>query len=299
MNDFQNRALLVADMEGITGIYRQRQVHTGTEMWRNALPQYREDVLASARGFLAAGARKVLVRDTHDTMQNLRGRSMHPDIQLLAGFRSGPPTAWGPIPTSRVAGLIGAHVAASSSVGFFPHTLWAVYNRVELDGSAVAEVDLLIRLLSTQQIPVGMISGDIHILEWTAERYPWIEGVPIEKSESPNTDSKRKQLFENQRNRLQETAQNSWDRASTLPLVQHQGNATLKLTCKSSSLAKRVALSWKIPRDGNTLVLEAENFTEAFEAFFRVTFFNPYTYRLRRPLLALLTNFHRFRHRLW
>ena len=79
------KVFISADMEGTAGVTDWDQVlpqHLDYARFRRLMT---EEVNAAILGALEAGAKEILVNDSHNTMRNLLIEELHPQAQLMSG----------------------------------------------------------------------------------------------------------------------------------------------------------------------------------------------------------------------
>lgn len=286
MGKDRRTAVLICDMEGISGIYRRRQCHTGKPEWFRARAGYTEDVAAAAAGFLAGGIGRVVVRDVHDTGYNLHPRRLPRGAVWRPPLRARGRSIYGDFRGVAFAGFVGAHVGAGKE-GFFPHTIWGVYARVRLSGRDMDELDLVGGLLAEDGVPVGFVSGEGALVESARARYPWLETARIEKSEAANRGPRRESLWRRQREALFEAARRAASRSNEMRRIVREPPFEFEVEYRDESLAARRAGLWGFERDGARVRWTRPTFIEAYRDFERLTFFSPATDPWRRWLLPL------------
>jgi len=171
------KALIVADMEGISGIDALQQVSPFGEPgpYREGCRLMAGDVNAAAEGLLAGGAETVHVRDLHFLGNNLRVEDLHLKVELVQE-----------LPEERLveeyalAVLLGIHRRADNR-GFLSHTLMPDL-QVRIGGRAVGEAELLAWWLGDLGVPVAVLSGEKEALAEAERRLPGVLLVPTKES---------------------------------------------------------------------------------------------------------------------
>jgi D-amino peptidase len=173
------KALIIADMEGISSIDALQQISPFGEpsSYREGCRLMAGDVNAAAEGLLASGVEAVHVRDLHLLHNNLRAEDLIPRVELVQE-----------LPEERLAKeyalavLVGLHRRADNS-GFLSHTLMPDL-KVRINGEAVGEAELLAWWLGALGIPVALLSGEKGALAEAERRLPGILTVPTKESVS-------------------------------------------------------------------------------------------------------------------
>lgn len=171
------KVLLVADMEGITGVTLWEQVTPGQSEWQRFRRLMTEDVNAVVDGLMSAGANDVVVVDAHWKSNNI----LIEQLDTRAVLQSGTPA-----PLSMLEGIqeqvdaavfIGAHARVGTENAILDHT-WSsnVVADVWLNDRPVGEVGLNASLSGEFDVPVIMVSGDQSVAKEAKE---WIPGVAV------------------------------------------------------------------------------------------------------------------------
>jgi len=169
--------LILADMEGISGIDALQQVNPFGEPgpYREGCRLMAGDVNAAAEGLLAGGVEVVHVRDLHLLHDNLRAEDLMPKVELVQELLE-----------ERLAEeyvlavLVGLHRRADNS-GFLSHTLMPDM-QVRINGQAVGEAELLAWWLGALGVPVTVLSGEKGALAEAEGRLPGVLLVPTKSS---------------------------------------------------------------------------------------------------------------------
>ena len=115
---------------------------------------------AAIAGALEAGAKAVLVNDSHWLMRNLLAEELNPAAELLSG---------GPKRLSMVEGIdggfdaamfIGYHARAGTRNATIDHTYTSRVYEARLNGEPVGELALNAAMAGVHGVPVALVSGD-------------------------------------------------------------------------------------------------------------------------------------------
>ncbi|MFC7633318.1 M55 family metallopeptidase [Paraburkholderia humisilvae] len=156
------RVVIMADMEGVTGVPNKWAAVTPAEMtggqrteaYDAACRAMTLDVLMAVAGARAAGAREVVVADSHWNDTNLAEADF--DCQVLRGSNAAIRAMLGADATM----LIGWHARAGAGAACLPHTYTERIRRLSIDGQEVGEPGMLARLAAGRGVPVVMVAGD-------------------------------------------------------------------------------------------------------------------------------------------
>jgi len=158
------RVYISVDMEGVAGVVHEDQTDPTDPLHAGEYNRFRRLMTAEANaaieGALSAGAKSVLVNDSHWFMRNLLAEELHPAAELLSG---------GPKLLSMMEGieqgfdaamLIGYHARAGAAAGSIDHTYTSRVYEARLNGRAVGELGINAALAGTYGVPIVLVSGD-------------------------------------------------------------------------------------------------------------------------------------------
>ncbi len=158
------KVYISADMEGITGLVAWAQCgrpdgqHYDYPFARRMMTH---DVNAAIRGARAAGATKVVVKDSHGTMKNLIIDELEPGTELISGTGSGTDGMMQGIDSSfDAAMLIGYHGMAGTLHGIMEHTYSGGCHRLKINGSAAGEMALSAGTAGRYGVPIVAVTSD-------------------------------------------------------------------------------------------------------------------------------------------
>lgn len=225
----QIRALIIGDIEGITGVDDWRHIMDGHPGYDEACRNYEADVNAAVQGLRAGGAGDVLVVDTHSAGGNIQAENLH-DCRLIGG-----PSIMGRLDQAFADGveavvLLGFHAAAGTPDGFVPHS-FAVQTRSWLDGKLAGEPAFYALLAGAAGIPVIAVTGDAQTIHQLRDFAPDAHPVQTKTSDSPWQSTSRDAA--STRTEITRVVQDAFrERASIQPAVPPP---TLTLTIEAQS----------------------------------------------------------------
>ena len=189
------RIYLSVDMEGLAGVAHPRQVSFGGEVDRVDYDRSRALMAGEANAAIAAafdaGAREVVVNDSHWHMRNLRAEDLDPRARLLLGDK----------PLSMTEGVgedqegafeaaafIGYHAGAGNPDGVIAHTYSsATVMEVRVNGRPHNEAGLNAIRLGHVGIPVVLVAGDDALASEVELLLPWAERVVVKRGAGYST----------------------------------------------------------------------------------------------------------------
>jgi D-amino peptidase len=153
---------IVVDLECISGITTGSMIRTGHSEWATRGRQMATaEVNAAIEGALAAGARRIVVQDGHDSGENLLREALHPAADLLSGGMAVTRYMPGLDRSFDAVFLIGFHARMGTAQAHFDHTIsTACISEVCLNGAPIGEIGLYAAYAGMHAIPVALITGD-------------------------------------------------------------------------------------------------------------------------------------------
>ncbi len=152
---------VVADMEGISGIYRKEQVSPDDSHYAEGRKLLTEEVNAVVSGLLDAGAEQIIVKDAHFRGSNLIVEELHPGAVYCMGGTGAENRFPGLDSTFAGALLVGYHAMGGVQNAVIEHTMSSKsWTHLELNGRPVGEIALDALLFGLQGVPVVFVSGD-------------------------------------------------------------------------------------------------------------------------------------------
>ena len=174
------KLFLSADIEGTCGIAHWDETLPDKRDYPRFQHQMTREVAAACRGFAAAGAQEIFVRDAHDTARNLKPEELPEDVSLFRGWGRDP---WGMISgideTFDGVAFTGYHSAASWEGNPLSHTMNLQNVCVRINGETASELMMNSLTASYYEVPVRLLTGDRMLCEWMNEACPGTLTVPV------------------------------------------------------------------------------------------------------------------------
>lgn len=155
------RVFISIDMEGVAGITSNSQREPGHEDYQWGRRLMAGEANAAITGAFDAGAKEVLVNDSHNTMDNLQPHHLDPRAKLLSGSRK---------PLSMVEGLsrrfeaalfIGYHAQRGTPGAIMDHTYSErAVNTIRINGQYAGETLINGLVAGYFGVPLILVSGD-------------------------------------------------------------------------------------------------------------------------------------------
>lgn len=179
------KVFISSDMEGTAGVVDWSQCLPGEAEFEHYRRLLQAEVNAAIDGAADAGAREILVNDSHSSMQNLLPEQLHAQASYLSGRHK---------PLYMMQGLDASFDAAffvsyHGSMGGAPSTLSHTYNpraiaQVRLNGTPAGEAGINALVAQAYGVPVVLITGDQTTADEARPFCPGIEAVVVKESVS-------------------------------------------------------------------------------------------------------------------
>jgi D-amino peptidase len=159
------RVLIMADMEGVSGIVNWDQVNGGAPLYEECRRLYTHEVNAAVRGARAAGATEVVAVDCHGAGGGWNFNSFIPELMddgcdWVSGH------VWSRYTELLERGadccvLVGMHAKADTPDGVLCHTISTTkWRNLWFNDTSVGEVGINAALCGHYGCPVAFVSGD-------------------------------------------------------------------------------------------------------------------------------------------
>ncbi len=161
------RVFISIDMEGISGLVNWREPRERMSKEMEA------DLLAAINGAMEAGAEEILVADSHSLGMNVSPDILPDNVTLVRGFPRKYYMMEGLTPDYDVVFFIGYHAPAGYIHGQMDHT-YSSYSlfEVKVNGEIFGEAELNALYAGQLGVPVGLITGDRALFEFSHEKFP-------------------------------------------------------------------------------------------------------------------------------
>jgi len=154
------KVFISVDMEGITGVVDFNQVSPGKEEYKNSQEMMVNDANAAIEGALLAGAKEIIVNDSHGGMTNILLSQLNPEAKLISGSDK-PLCMLQGIEGCDAAFFVGYHAKIGTLNAILDHTYYSSrVSNVKLNGIAVGEPEINTVLAGYFNVPVVFLSGD-------------------------------------------------------------------------------------------------------------------------------------------
>lgn len=149
-----------ADIEGISGVVNSSHTSPKGHDYNRARTLMTNEVNAAIRGAKAAGAKEVLVNDSHGPMTNILIEELEEDAYLITGNQKLLGMMEGINESYDAVMFIGYH-AKHNTPGVLAHSYYSVViSEIKINGEIVGEFEFNTMVAGHYGVPVVFVSGD-------------------------------------------------------------------------------------------------------------------------------------------
>lgn len=164
------RVLIFGDMEGVSGIVHWDQVNHASPMYQEGRRLYTEELNAAVRGARAAGAREIVVVDSHGAgaagsgggpaFNSLIPELIDPDCEFVTHH------GWANYTEMLESGcdaamFVGVHSRAGTPGGVLSHTIATLHwLEIAINDEPVGEIGVVAALCGHFGVPMALVTGD-------------------------------------------------------------------------------------------------------------------------------------------
>ena len=168
------RILIMADMEGVSGIVTWSQVEGGAPQYEAGRKLYTEEINAAVRGAVRAGATEIVAVDCHGaggdwSFNSFLPELLHPACEWVAHH------PWGRYTELLELGcdaalMVGMHARAGTPDGVMCHTISTVrWRNLWFNNDLVGELGVNAALCGVYNCPVALVTGDEAVIRESRE----------------------------------------------------------------------------------------------------------------------------------
>jgi D-amino peptidase len=151
--------MVIADMEGATGVTAPADVEPGTEQWQRFRRLLTGDVNAAVEGLFAGGATEVVVNEAHASQRNVLIEDLDPRASMITG-RHKPLAMMQGVKDADAVVFLGYHTGAGQQ-GVLAHTyIWTGLQELRINGAPASEGRMNAMLAAELGVPVVLVTGD-------------------------------------------------------------------------------------------------------------------------------------------
>jgi D-amino peptidase len=183
------KVYISVDMEGICGTTSWDEVTKGNPDYEAARKQMTAETVAACEGAKKAGATEIIVRDAHDSAQNIIAGELPEDVTLVRGWSRHPYCMMQELDRTFDASLmVGYHTFAGGEGNPLSHTMNSVNNSsVIINGKFASEFLINYYTSLLEKVPVVFVSGDQELCYHAREYAPEITAVAVKSGTGDST----------------------------------------------------------------------------------------------------------------
>ncbi|MER5701426.1 M55 family metallopeptidase [Micromonospora sp. NPDC002296] len=260
------KALISADMEGISGIVHPTETNPDRYDYERGRALMTADVNAVVAGVLEAEpSAEVVVVDAHGPFRNLLPEDLDRRVRLIRGR---------PRPRGMLAGLaddvdavlfVGYHARVGTGPAVLAHTISDAVLGVRLNGREVGEIGLNAALAGQHGAPVVLLSGDDAACAELLELVPEASTVPVKRALGQLTAEVLHPAVA--RDRLRHGAATAMGRRAQVPPLSMIGPVALEVDLYSPSAVDMATLIPGVERaaGARTVTFTGRDVAEAYD----------------------------------
>tara|TARA_B100001964_G_scaffold20161_1_gene20464 strand:- start:2465 stop:3328 length:864 start_codon:yes stop_codon:yes gene_type:complete len=174
---------IVIDMEGVAGVTHGSMIRTGHVEWRDRGTRLMTaEVNAAIEGAYLGGASSVLVKDGHDSGQNIRREDLDPRAELLTGNSVTVGLMPGLDSTFDKLFLMGFHAKMGTRFAQFDHTIsTATISNLSINNIVVGEIGIYGMYAGLRGVSVALTTGDGPAVDESQDLFGAHEGVRVKQ----------------------------------------------------------------------------------------------------------------------
>ena len=175
------RVLIIADIEGISGVYTVDQTSPKLTRFNEGRDCMTADINACAAGLKAAGVDFVAARDCHGNSFSVRWENISDDVdELVCGEIYS--DRFDQLETFDAVVLLGYHAMAGTHKAVLEHSMSSrEIQNYWINGEKAGEVAIDAGIAGDKGVPVIMVSGDDKVCKEAKELLPWIETAQVKR----------------------------------------------------------------------------------------------------------------------
>lgn len=169
-------------MEGVAGIVDWDQVTSDKGDYSLGRDLMVGEANAAIEGAAAAGAKTIVLADSHGSMFNMPAEKLHPAAEIVQGRCRGLSMMEGVSKDFDMAAFIGYHAMACTERGCLAHTYSGSIRECKINGRALGEPGLNATLAAHFGVPLVFLSGDEAACREAQGLFPGLVTAPVKKS---------------------------------------------------------------------------------------------------------------------
>lgn len=167
------KVFISADMEGVTGTTQWEECNRNSPFYAKFAEQMTKEVEAACIGAIKAGAKEIVVKDSHSSATNIDMTGLPEGVKLIRNWSGHPYSMVDGIDSSFDAAIfIGYHAAAGRPGNPLSHTMSGVPNSIKINGQYASEFMIYSYAAALEKVPTVFVSGDATLCEDSKNLHP-------------------------------------------------------------------------------------------------------------------------------
>lgn len=254
-----------ADIEGISGVVSKAQLSPEGYDYQRARMLMTKEVNAAIEGAIEAGAKEIVVNDSHGPMTNIIIEALNPKANLITGTPKRFGMMEGIDDTYDAVILIGYH-SKMNTPGVLAHSYHGgVISDISINGKSVGEFGINAFVAGYFDVPVVLVSGDNILSDEVSVINDKIEKVVVKTTQGRY--SAKCTSPEIVHNMIKEKVKTALSKIDNVPSTTVSGAIELKVSFLNSGLAEVASI---MPRteliEPNVVLYNADNIIESYRA---------------------------------
>jgi D-amino peptidase len=172
------KVFISADIEGVNSICDWNETEAGHFRYLEFKKQMTDEVIMACEGAKRAGATDILIKDAHDSAENLSISDLPDYVKLHRGWEGNICSMMAGLDESFDAVIfVGYHSPSRSDGNPLSHTMNTKIMHVKINGKIASEFDINSLYASYLKVPVAFLSGDQNLTNLVKEVNSNIETV--------------------------------------------------------------------------------------------------------------------------
>lgn len=178
-----NKYLISVDIEGISGVASREFSSASGKLYELGKRFMLHNTNAVVEGILQADpAAWIVVRDAHNSAQNLDFEKLHPKANLVQGWGNSMNMV-SPVDKSyKGVFLVGYHAGGHNNDAVLAHTYAKFIHSLKINDKIIDEAGIAALYAGIHNVPVAFLSGDNLAVAAAKEQLPDIVGVVVKES---------------------------------------------------------------------------------------------------------------------
>jgi len=265
------RIYISADMEGVNGVVLKEHVDPACKEYEPARQWMVAEVNAAIEGAVAAGAREVVVNDSHNNMANLPVDKLHP----LAHVVSGPGKPFSMVQdldaSFAAAFFVGYHARFGTANAIHDHIFaYSSYEAVWINDRQVGELGLNAGMAGHYGVPTVLVTGDAALCEEARALNPALHAVAVKEGRARH--AAHCYPFHQTLAAIREQSEKAVRGCRGISLISFPPPLTLRVRFQKAEMAEFASLLPDSQRiDAFTVECEAADYPEMYRRFLAFT----------------------------